>query len=46
MASPDRDACIGSGQLWSDTTSWTAGTSSLDDFVTTIDDAIAASGAP
>jgi alpha-glucoside transport system substrate-binding protein len=34
---------IGSGLLWAEITAWIAGTSSLDDFVTTIDDAIEAS---
>ncbi len=37
---------IGSGLLWRDITGWVAGTSSLDGFVTTIDDAIAASQTP
>ena len=37
---------IGSGLLWRDITGWIAGTSSLDGFVTTIDDAIAASQTP
>ena len=37
---------IGSGLLWREITAWVAGTSSLDSFVTTIDDAIAASDTP
>ena len=37
---------IGSGLLWREITAWVAGTSSLDGFVTTIDDAIAASDTP
>jgi alpha-glucoside transport system substrate-binding protein len=36
---------IGSDLLWGEITSWTAGRSSLDDFATTIDNAIADSGA-
>jgi len=34
---------IGAGLLWSEITAWVAGTSSLDQFVATIDDAVAAS---
>jgi alpha-glucoside transport system substrate-binding protein len=34
---------IGAGLLWTEITAWIAGTSSLDQFVTAIDDAIAAS---
>ena len=37
---------IGSGLLWREITAWVAGTSSLDSFVATIDDAIAASDTP
>jgi alpha-glucoside transport system substrate-binding protein len=37
---------IGSGLLWSEITAWVAGTSSLDSFVTTIDDAVASSDTP
>ncbi len=37
---------IGSGLLWREITSWTAGTMSLDEFVTTIDDAVEAASAP
>ncbi len=37
---------IGSGLLWREITAWVAGTSSLDSFVTTIDDAVAASDTP
>ena len=37
---------IGSGLLWSEITAWVAGTSSIDSFVTTIDDAIAAPDTP
>ena len=37
---------IGSGLLWREITAWVAGTSSLDGFVATIDDAIAASDTP
>ena len=32
---------IGAGLLWSEITAWVAGTSSLDQFVTTIDEAVA-----
>ncbi len=37
---------IGSGLLWREITSWTAGTTSLDDFVTTIDDAVETATTP
>ena len=37
---------IGSGLLWREITAWVAGTSSIDSFVTTIDDAIAAPDTP
>jgi alpha-glucoside transport system substrate-binding protein len=37
---------IGSGLLWKENTAWIAGTSSLDQFVTAIDDALAASNEP
>jgi alpha-glucoside transport system substrate-binding protein len=37
---------IGAGLLWTEITAWVAGTSSLDQFVTTIDDAIAVSNDP
>lgn len=37
---------IGAGLLWTQITAWVAGTSSLDEFVTTIDEAIAISDEP
>jgi alpha-glucoside transport system substrate-binding protein len=37
---------LGSGLLWDEITTWVSGTSTLDSFVTTIDDAIAASREP
>jgi len=37
---------LGSGLLWNEITTWVAGSSTLDTFVTTIDDAIAASDQP
>ena len=37
---------IGSGLLWREITSWTAGTTSLDEFVVTIDDAVEAAATP
>ena len=37
---------IGSGLLWQEITKWTAGTTSIDDFVTTIDEAVATASTP
>jgi alpha-glucoside transport system substrate-binding protein len=37
---------IGAGLLWTEISAWIAGASSLDQFVSTIDDAIAASPTP
>ncbi len=37
---------IGSGLLWREITGWTAGTTSLDDFVATIDNAVATATTP